>query len=303
MIRKFILRGLLFTSPILLWIAFVIISDPFNYFHLNRDLDAKEQKIKKVNSLLFNMIEYQERKTPVVFIGDSRIKALNTEEYSQLSGLEAYNLHSNAAKLNEIIDLFWFAARTSDLKHVYLGLNFNQFNEFAYSNRVEASQNMLDNPLGYVFNRSVAEACFIYYGLKELQTENQNMTADEFWKYNIETKSEHYYSRYQFPEESFSRLKEISEYCNSHNIELTFILVPHHIEMQAKVKEYNLENSMHEFKSKISELAETIDYDYDCSLNRDKSNFGDPIHYKPNIGKLIIGELSSRKFSYGVRLK
>jgi hypothetical protein len=249
------------------------------------------------------MIEYQEDKSPVVFIGDSRIKALNVENYSILSGTKAYNLHSNAAKLNEIIDLFWFATRTNDLKHVYLGLNFNQFNEFAYSNRVEASQNMLDNPLGYIFNRSVAEACFIYYGVKELQSENQNMTAEEFWKYNIETKSEHYYSRYQFPEESFNRLKEISEFCKSHNIELTFILVPHHIEMQNKVKEYKLENSMSEFKSKLSQLAETIDYDYDCALNRDKSNFGDPIHYKPYIGNLIIGELVSGNYSYGIKLR
>jgi hypothetical protein len=249
------------------------------------------------------MIEYQEDKSPVVFIGDSRIKALNVENYTNQSKIKAYNLHSNAAKLNEIIDLFWYATRSSELKHVYLGLNFNQFNEFAYSNRVEASQNMLNNPLGYIFNRSVAEACFIYYGMTELQSENQNMTPDEFWKYNIETKSKHYYSRYEFPEESFNRLKEISKYCASHNVELTFILVPHHIEMQAKVKEYNLENAKHEFKSKISELAETIDYDYDCPLNRDKSNFGDPIHYKPHIGNLIISELVSDKYSYGIKLR
>jgi len=46
-------------------------------------------------------------------------------------------------------------------------------------------------------------------------------------------------------------------------------------------------------------LGETINYDYDCAINRDKSNFGDPIHYKEHIGKLIVKELSSGNFEYG----
>ena len=69
--------------------------------------------------------------------------------------------------------------------------------------------------------------------------------------------------------------------------------------MQQKVTEFRLEKELATFQEKISSLAETINYDYDCAINRDKSNFGDPIHYNEYIGALIVTELSSGIFEYG----
>jgi hypothetical protein len=299
MVYKFLYRAIIFTSPIIAWIVFVYITDPFNYFGANNNLEAKNEKVKKVNSLLFNMVDFEQKKSPVVFIGDSRIKALNVEQYSSETGKKAFNFHSNAAKLNEIIDMFWYVDSTTKLEHVYLGLNFNQFNEFAYSNRVESCENIINNPFSYIFNRSVAEACFIYYDFKKLDEKSPNMTQEEFWNYNIQEKSKHYYGKYQFPQESFDELQKIASHCDSLNIKLTFIIVPHYIEMQQKVTEFHLENELATFQEKISSLAETINYDYDCAINRDKSNFGDPIHYNEYIGALIVKELSSGIFKYG----
>jgi len=303
MVHKFLYRAIIFISPIIAWVVFVYISDPFNYFGANKNLETKNEKVKKVNSLLFNMVNYDQLKSPVVFIGDSRIKALSVEQYSFETGKSAFNFHSNAAKLNEIIDMFWYADSTSKLEHVYLGLNFNQFNEFAYSNRVESCENIIKNPLSYIFNRSVAEACFIYYDLKKLDEKSPNMTQEEFWNYNIQEKSKHYYGKYQFPQESFDELQKIATHCKLHNIKLTFIIVPHYIEMQKKVSEFHLEKELETFQLKISSLAETINYDYDCAINRDKSNFGDPIHYKEHIGTLMIKELSTGIFEYGQPLQ
>jgi hypothetical protein len=299
MVNKFLYRAILFLSPIIVWIAFVYLTDPFNYFGANNNLEAKNNKVKKVNSLLYNMVNFEHQKSPAIFIGDSRVKALSVEQYTSQTGIKAYNLHSNAAKLNELIDMFWFADSTAKLEQVYIGLNFNQFNEFAYSNRVESCENMIKNPLSYIFNRSVAEACFIYYDLKKLEEKSPNMTQEEFWNYNIQEKSKHYYGKYQFPQESFDELQKIATHCKSRNIKLTFIIVPHYIEMQKKITEFHLEKELLEFQLRLSGLAKTINYDYDCAINRDKSNFGDPIHYKEHIGALIVHELSTGVFQYG----
>ena len=61
-------------------------------------------------------------------------------------------MYSNAAKLNEIIDLFWFCNEHSKLKNVLIGINFNLYNEYAYANRVADVKEMIGNPLIYIFN-------------------------------------------------------------------------------------------------------------------------------------------------------
>jgi len=255
MVNKFFYRAIIFISSIIEWVVFVYVSDPFNYFGANKNLYAKNEKVKKVNSLLFNMVDLEHQKSPVVFIGDSRIKALNVEQYSFETGNKAFNFHSNAAKLNELIDMFWYADSISKLEQVYIGLNFNQFNEFAYSNRVESCANIIKNPFSYIFNRSVAEACFIYHGLKNLDEKSPNMTQEEFWNYNIQEKSKHYYGKYQFPHQSFDELEKIAMHCKSRNIKLTFIIVPHYIEMQEKVTEFHLEKAFEAFQTKISSIG------------------------------------------------
>ena len=98
-----------FILPIIAWICIVMIVDPFNYFNHSSFISAKakEKSAKQLNSILYNSIGFINNPTENVIIGDSRIRVLPTDHIKLLTGDEYYTLYSNAAKLNEIVDLFW----------------------------------------------------------------------------------------------------------------------------------------------------------------------------------------------------
>ncbi|MFM9986438.1 MAG: hypothetical protein ACKVOK_14455 [Flavobacteriales bacterium] len=294
----------LFSIPVLLWMCFVIALDPFNRIQWSAAFsnETKEEKIKPINSVLFNMSEYRNNPTPVVFIGDSRTKALPASLYTQQTGLPSFNLHSNAAKLNEMVELFWFASRQTKLQKVYLGVNFNLYNQYAYANRIEGSEALLQNPLLYMFNRSVAESCFILAGMKAMKNHEPEMGREDFWKYNIETKAVHFYGKYQYPEKLFGELDSMAAYCRQNAIELTFLILPHHAEMRSRVADFGLTAEEIRFKSDMAKLAPTIDYDYPNEITSNREQFGDPIHYKSAIGELIVRELATDSLKIGRRI-
>ena len=100
-------RGI-FITPIIIWIIVVVIVDPFNYFNISKSifLESKIESAKKLNSLLYNLIEFKNNPQPNIIIGDSRIRKLPTDRIKEITGDSYYTLHANAAKFNEIIDLF-----------------------------------------------------------------------------------------------------------------------------------------------------------------------------------------------------
>ena len=135
-LKKIIFRIFILSIPFIIWVISLLIVDPFNYFNLNNYIKntSKEKTARKFNSLLYNTIAFKNNPSANIIIGDSRIKRLPSEEIKQITGDNYFILHSNAAKLNEIIDLFWLTTKYKKLENVVLGVNFNLYNEFAYAN-------------------------------------------------------------------------------------------------------------------------------------------------------------------------
>ena len=161
-LKKIIYKISIFSTPILIWIVLLSIVDPFNYFNLNGyvNVSSKEKTARKFNSLLYNTIAFKNNPTANIIIGDSRIKRLPTKYIEKVTGDSYFILHSNAAKLNEIIDLFWLTTKYTELENVIIGTNFNLYNKFAYANRVNEVEEMIKNPLLYIFNGDVLEITF-----------------------------------------------------------------------------------------------------------------------------------------------
>ena len=304
MMIRFAKKILVFSIPMLVWMAFVILIDPFNRFPGPEifSYQQREKKIKPINSVMFNMCEYRKNPTPVVFIGDSRTKALPADLYTNLTGENAFNLHSNAAKMNEMTELFWFATRQTQLKTVYFGVNFNLYNQYAFADRVGGTEKMLENPLLYLFDKSVAESCFILTGIKDAKNSEPSMNREQFWDYNIQSKAAHFYSKYQYPNELYQQLDSVSNYCKTHAIQLTFLILPHHEQMRARVQDYGLTEEEARFRRDLAGLSATIDYDYPNEITTNRASFGDPIHYIPAIGALIVQELATDSLQIGLRL-
>ena len=309
---KILLRkGSIFIFPIIAWICIVVIVDPFNYFNVSNTIseNAKERSAQQINSLLYNTINFKNNLTNSIIIGDSRIRKLPTEEIKKLTGDDYYTMHSNAAKLNEIIDLFWFSdslyfsASSTNLENVIIGINFNLYNEYSYSNRVADVKKLLDNKFIYIFNWSILEA--VYLALKNdffSLNPNKKKNKETSWDYIIKTIAKNHYSKYKHPKETLLRLGEIGSYCKVNNINLVFLIVPHHKEFHNRLVKFNLVDEEENFKNDIKNIGRVIDFDFPNSITNCKSCFSDPIHTTDSIGEIIVREIFSDSIIIGKEL-
>ena len=304
---KILLRkGGIFIIPIVAWVCMVVTIDPFNYFNLTKTISnqSKEKSALKLNSLLYNSLQFKNHPTTSIIIGDSRIRRLSTQRIKEITGDDYYNLHSNAAKLNEIIDLFWLANEYAKLENVIIGVNFNLYNEYAYSNRVTDVQEMIRNPFIYIFNWNIAETVYLalkneFYSVKE----DKRLNKEKFWKHTISNVASNHYSKYQHPYSTLKRLREVGTYCLKKKINLNLIIVPHHKEFHDRLVYFNLTKAEIQFKAEISSIGRVIDFDYPNSITNCKSCFTDPIHTNDSISMIIVNDLFNDSLVVGKLLQ
>ena len=318
-IIKLIKKIFIFSVPIWVWIILLLTVDPFNYFSYSKAIPnaIKEQSAKSLNSLLYNSVSYINNPNQNIIIGDSRIRRFSNKISKNGIVNEYFIFHSNAAKINEIIDIFWMANDQIALKNVIIGINFNLYNKYAYANRVVDVVEMIDNPLIYVFNGNTFEATIQtiqeYYAVssipllkniksgKELRKAKRN--KKEFWEYNIKTVAKNHYSRYKYPDELFLKLTKIGDYCEINNINLTFVIVPHHQEFRDRIGDFNLQKEEKKFQHDVSSIARVIDFDFPNQITNCKECFSDPIHTNDSISKLISEEIYRDSLKIGRLLK
>ena len=293
-LKKLLHKGFIFIIPIIAWICIVVIIDPFNYFNLTKTISqqSKEKSAQKLNSLLYNSLQFKNHPTTSVIIGDSRIRRLPTERIKELTGDDYYILHSNAAKLNEIIDLFWLINKYTKLENIIIGINFNLYNKYAYSNRVADVQEMIRNPFIYIFNWNVAETVYLalkneLYGVQK----NNKLNKEKFWEHKISTFASNQYSKYRYPEATLKRLRKVGAYCLKNKINLNLIIVPHHQEFHDRLVHFKLTKEERQFKEDISSIGRVIDFDYPNSITNCRNCFTDPIHTNDSISMIIVNDL------------
>jgi len=303
---KILLRkGSVFILPIFIWIILVIIVDPFNYFNLLNKI-SKEVKIEsaqKLNSLLYNVLDFKNNPQPNIIIGDSRIRKLPTDRIKEITGDSYYTLHTNAAKFNEIIDLFWEVNKYSKLENVILGINFNIYNEYAYSDRVTDVKKLIETPLMYIFNQDILETVFLTLK-KQIQGIKKEPKRDgkKFWEYTINTTAKNQYSKWKKPENIIERLKEIDAYCKEKNINLTLLIVPNHRDFHDRLVEFELVEKERLFKQELKIMSNVIDYDFPNQITNCRDCFGDPLHTTDSISKVIVEDMFNETMIIGKKL-
>jgi hypothetical protein len=296
--RRFFKRGLIFASPLLLWVLLVVVVDPFNYLNWLHVIpeQVKKDNSASLNSLLFNMLKEVHDPCENLIIGDSRAEDLPLDYIEKITGRRYFILGANALKLNESIDLFYFANRIKPVKRAVFTLNFNEFNEYAYADRVNGVESMIHNPLVYLFDGSVAQAG--YYVVKSSLTGQQSvnstppMTRDAWWNYIVTVRGREHYERFRYPDALYKRIQEMVTFAKAQGTEIIFIMVPNHADFQKRVREFGLNDEYLEFKRDMSRLGvRVVDYDYLNNITTNRSDFRDPLHYNEEIGKLIANEV------------
>lgn len=310
MINKLIVRIGLFSIPLILWMVLVVLIDPFNYFGLSNYISdkIKQENVRPINNLLYRSFEFKHKPCPNILIGDSRTGQLPVEYIEKLTDNNYAQLSTNAAKLNEIVDMFWLANSITELEEVTIGINFSMYNYYGYQDRVAIVNAMLKNPFLYIFNKNIVEAMLIaikatFFDYKT--SSKPPMNEADFWEWTIKNKSRHWYGKYKYPSERIrNMLIEMDEYAYKNDIQLTFFITPHHEEFREKLKMYQLEEEEQLFKEDLKKLhAKVIDFDYKNDFTMDRQNFRDPIHYSIEAGEILAQEIWLENYKYGKLLK
>jgi len=286
-LRLFFKKGVVFVAPFLVYAALIVALDPFNYFGFSHliERDYKVKTAGKLHYTLWKTLAFLEDPAPNVVFGDSRAALIDPEKAEALTGGRWFNFAYGGGTIPELEDTFFWATEHARLERVVIGLGLLNVNKSQSKNRVTEAKAILANPLLYVTNRLVAKAA-IYATISQLRgeavaVERPPMSRDAFWRYQLGEATAAHYRQFRYSTEYIERLREIADYCHEHGIELTFLIPPSHVDLQAKIEEFGLEAENQRLRDDLRSMGRVVDFDYPNDFTRDRENFSDPFHFHP----------------------
>ena len=237
---KFLAR--LFVLPFI-YLLIVIAIDPMNYFYNSKN-NIKNDISRTENKALYDLINISKEPITKIMIGDSRIGNLDINYINDSYDDEYKIISLPKAKINEINDIFNYISNNNQLNEVVIGLNFNMFNDYAYSNRTTEIISMIDQPLRYIFNLEVSKVLVKIILNKIFKNYDKDtkpaINKEIFWTNHINTVSHWQYGRYRYPQRYERLLEKIDMASKKKNIVLKIIVFPHHADDQQVLVKKNL---------------------------------------------------------------
>lgn len=285
--HKLLKKLTLFSLPLLGYCAVIAAIDPFNYFNWS-NLVSYQTKLKTSfpnNYFLWKCAEFRTSPCPQILLGDSRTASLNAGMIEKVSGEKYYNFAFGGATPSEIVDTFWYATKFVKLKKVFIGMNFDSYNNFNSMNRFPETDAIMKNMLLYLVNKDAVKSSFYnvltqFAGREVALSNRPHMTQEQFWIEGLEFARISINKKYAYPGRLNGKLKEIKRYCDANGTELAFIMLPTHTDVQERVARFGLNEQSQRFFDDLRSLGKIYNFDYPNTLTRDRDNFGDPYHLK-----------------------
>lgn len=297
---KFIKKILFFIVPLVLFLLILVAIDPYNQFNIitiDKFSELKKAISYPVNRPLVKVINFNKNPADLIILGDSRGNSLPKEKFLELSGLSSSNLSIGGGTLPEAIEMFWFAMKQHDVRQVFFAINFNLYDGDNSMNRVSEAIELSESNLKLLLSKYSIKAAikilssFLKNGSKPILSPQKD--KEEFWKYQLESSAKGFYMNYEYPQPYFEQLKEISEYCNNNQKQLTFIIPPTHTDLQNRIVDFGLENANAKFINDLASLGVVYNFDIESDLTNNKDNFGDPFHFNAKTAEIVIEEVIS----------
>jgi hypothetical protein len=302
--KRFLQKLLLFSVPFWIYGLLIYCTDPFDFLG-GPPLISEQVKARTANPLnllIRIMPEFARHPSPNVLLGDSRMYGLKTERVKRLTGTDYFNLAVGGATIREIVELFWFASRHAELKHVKIGINFNLYTDYEQIDRTAEVLTIERDPLFYFINRTVLKAAMtgISAQLTNYDPKLGAVTVDQesFWRGMIDVETPRVCQRHIYPRKYHGELEKIGAYCKEHGIELVFVIFPTNVELPEKYMSLGMEAEYARYKGDLAAIAPTFDFDYPNDLTRDKANFSDPYHCKEECVDQVIREVWTGNLKY-----
>lgn len=299
--KSFIGKLLLFSTPILLVVLFIIIIDPYNFLNISHIINDKD-KIKVLNrsnaseprgNVIWKTIAFKRRPVENLLIGDSQGKYFDTALIRRITGEGYFNYNVPGGSYKTMFSLFWFATDYIKLKNVYFQCGFMNYNDYRDYNLINYGIELMNNPLSYFSNINFLEDT--YYNALYALTKNEDIVR--IYYLNMSPKeldslayyrAKGFFKKYKYPENYYFELKKITDYCKENGISFHFVITPNYIGLEKYLKEFGLTEARDRFKSDLKSLAPTIDMEYLEGISDDRSKFYDYFHCRREYVDLIV---------------
>lgn len=293
--KKFFRNGFLFAIPLIVYLIIIIIVDPYNYirsFHII-DNDLKNDISNSVEPHLFRINNFQQKPTRNVVLGDSRSNAL----FRVIESSDWSDLAYGGGSIKEIIQTFWWATNLVKLDTVLIGINLNLYNKYNKRFWVEEILEINKNFFSYALSQYTFRSAYLFLkttiSKEEVTLGKPGMDKEKFWQHQLTNTAKKFYEKFSYPETYYLELKKIADYCDTNDIKLIFWIPPTHVDLQKKKSDFGLQEFDSIFISDLQSLGELYDFDYNSEITRNKDDYGDPMHFKRKIGKIVFSEITT----------
>jgi hypothetical protein len=299
--KKLSRKILLLLLPIVLYLVFVIIVDPFNYFGVSGYISYENKYAVSFveNPALFNLIEFSHHPCENITISDSRFAGKDIKSIERQTGLTFSELYIFDGMIKDMLSGFWFANSKCKLKNVYLSVNFNNFFVTQRNDLVKSSETIINDPLLYVANLNVLKASVNCLKRKftpaGIYTQKSAEERKYLWDNVLSVTEQRYYKNYSYPREYLVLLKEMKEYCDRNSINLYFIIPPTVVDMQNLIDINNLKSQKETFVSDLSKITTTYDLDFSNALTNTREMFFDPVHLNKDMLSELFADIVNNK--------
>ena len=298
--KKYIKNCILLAIPFGIYLLIVVIIDPYNYFISNALIDSpeKERIAENVEPHLYKLLQFQNRPTKNIALGDSRTNSL----FKEISPQGWTNLAYGGGSLKEMIQTFWWVTSVVKPDTVLMGINLNLYNKYNKRFWVEETLERKKTFFSYAFSKYAFQSTLLFvrsyiFG-EEIVFGKPDLTREEFWQFQIEQSASKFYEKLAYPNQYYAELKTISDYCLQNNIKLVFWIPPTHVEFQKRKKDFGLEAMDARFVSDLQSLGDLYNFDHVSEITLRKEDYDDPMHFREHISRIIFEEILRGKVRY-----
>jgi hypothetical protein len=297
--------------------------DPFG----NRDwiVDKQYKPIVHERSEKYTTIFTQNNilKYDCVILGSSRVMNINPSLHDATQ--QCYNFGVHVANNPEKLFILQEWIKRSPLKTLYIGNELYNVHASTQPNHLNPESFIGGSEGNYLSFRTFSIALkTLTYSLKnQLQThfrsngsinniqEEQAIlqhTYDQS-KNNFKTLSvqmvqgNYIQQKFNYDTNALKPLQKIKDLCDKNNVQVLAFITPMYHDAKIELYTYpSLQNASQQFRNDLLDIfGKVYDFDIDTPENRNPTNFYDPVHYRPSIGKLMIDKMQNQG-NYGTLL-
>ena len=324
--RSFYRRILITAISILLVISiFNIIVDPYIVFHtpVTKISNVKPEAKRQERMTKITEFKLDRRKIDTVFIGTSRVDwTFNKDYFKKITGKNASNMGLVGMNFNEYSEYIKLLIQIHpEIKNIYLGLDFPNFNKnIIDNNRFEGfnnKPNLTTAELATVlFASDTTISSFITISknlklkdLTKLYDRNgliymfNNENIDGIFGYAIKNDLGKF-KNYEIATSYYDKLAELNLYCKNKGVNLHLFHTEGHAVDLATIYIGGYWDLFTQWKRDLAKVADVYDFYYVNSYSTEEVKpqmkyFYDSIHGSPTTSNLIMDKMILNKGEYG----